>query len=565
MKRSIFCLLLVFFCFSGNNIFAQHQKEHVKGSYVDSLGRFYLQADLPLRVYVATPSDSNPVQLKEVEMKDYAPIYLDGHGLHNLRHINSEEKRVENFQLFADGVAPVTSLSLTGAPMYSSQGKVYYGKNLTLSLRATDEMSGVKEILYSLNGADYIPYRFSLPVNKEGDHIYRYYSADNVGNVEVFKQTSFVVDVTPPKSYYKIVGITEDKVISLTTQINLSAEDSLSGVAGIYYAFDDNPFKQAYGNISIADLENGEHKLSFYSVDNVKNEEVKQSITFYLDRTAPIMSADILGDKFIVEDKVYFSGRTKVKLTAIDNRAGIEEVRYSINGGEFVLYSEPFYLPNKSGEYIIQYYATDKVGNNTGENKTTHSSGVVYVDLTGPVISNTFEGQTFRNGDVTYISSKVANRITATDSESGVQKLAYIINGSEEQPYIKPFALHEYGLQNVIAVAYDNVNNRNEKPFKVFVDNEGPEIGHSFSTKAANSEEDEVNTYPSYVTLFLNALDQSTTVSSIIVSINGGEEFSYTAPIQGFEKSKTYMVKVRAIDVLGNESSVVFTFKTNDL
>jgi hypothetical protein len=130
---------------------------------------------------------------------------------------------------------------------------------------------------------------------------------------------------------------------------------------------------------------------------------------------------------------------------------------------------------------------------------------------------------------------------------------------------MKPFTVQEQGLHKVIAIAYDNVNNRNEKSFSVFVDNEGPEIGYSFSTKPVGTEEGGVDTYPSYVTLFLRALDQATTVSSILVSVNGGEEFAYTMPIQGFEKSQTYNVKVRAIDVLGNESSILFTFKTNDL
>ena len=564
MKRFIFISVLVSFCFIGTYVNAQHQKEHVRGSYVDSLGRYYQQADLPVYIYVSTSPDSQPTRLKEVEMKEYKPIYLDGHGLHNLRHINSEEQRVENFQLYADGISPATSITLSGAPTYKEGGKVYYGKNLTLSLQAKDEMSGVKQTLLSLNGADYIPYRFSTPVPAQGSYTYKYYSVDNVGNVEIAKQSSFIVDTAPPKTFYKVVGITDDKVVSLTTQISLSAVDSLSGVSATYYSFDDAPFQQGTGNISIVNLENGEHKLSYYSVDNVSNKEDISFFTFYLDRTAPIMSADILGDKFIVEDQVYFSGRTKVKLTAIDNRAGVEAVKYSINDGEFQQYTEPFYLPNKSGKYIIQYYATDKVGNNTGENKATHSSGVVYVDLTGPIISNAFEGQTFRNGNVTYISSRVANRITATDSESGVQKLAYTLNDSEEQPYVKPFTLHDQGAYRIIAIAYDNVNNRNEMPFNVYVDNEGPEIGYSFSTKPVSTE-DEVDTYPSYVTLFLNALDEATTVSSILVSVNGGEEFAYTAPIQGFAKSKTHIVKVRSTDVLGNESSVSFTFKTNDL
>ncbi len=184
MRRLSFFFLLVFFCFAQNNVFAQYQKEHTKSSYVDSLGRFYLQTGLPLRIYVSTPTDTVPVQLKEAQMKEYAPIYLDGNGLHNLRHVNAEDKRVENFQLYADGVAPATAIYLTGAPTYRSSGGVFYGKSLAMSLRAVDDMSGVKEILYSLNGKDYTSYQHSFSIAGEGSYTYRYYSVDNVGNVE---------------------------------------------------------------------------------------------------------------------------------------------------------------------------------------------------------------------------------------------------------------------------------------------------------------------------------------------------------------------------------------------
>lgn len=561
--RKLFILFLASSMFTMS--YSQSQREHPKGSYVDSLQHYYQNVDLPVYVFVSTSPSGTPTRLKEASQDTLRPIYLDGHGVHNLRHINSENQRVENFPIFADGKAPRTNISLKGAPSYVYDSKQFFGKGLTLSLQALDEMSGVKMTLISLNGNEYGEYAHDLIVDREGVYTYKYYSVDNVGNVEVPKDKFFILDVTPPKTYYDIIGINSDRVISLTTKITLSAVDSSAGVAAVFYSIDGDPFKQYVGGaIPIATLTNGEHTFSFYSIDNVKNQEKTQSIVFYLDRLAPIMSADILGDKFIVEDKVYFSGRTKVKLTAIDNRAGVKDVLYSINDGKFVLYKEPFYLPMKAGKYEIKYYATDNIGNNTGENKTTHSSGVVYVDLTGPQIKQTFVGSTFTKGEVTYINSKTLNKITARDSESGVQRLAYIVNAGEELPYGEPFVLKQDGLHKIVSVAYDNVNNRNEEFYTVFVDNTGPDITYSFSTKGAPGE-DNIEVYPSYVTLFLSAIDDGTTVSSLSYTINDGKELPYTTPVTGFGKFGTYKVRVRALDALGNESIKSFTFKTNDL
>ena len=42
------------------------------------------------------------------------------------------------------------------------------------------------------------------------------------------------------------------------------------------------------------------------------------------------MAADILGDKFLANGKIYFSARTKLKIIAIDNKVGVQEVKYNI-------------------------------------------------------------------------------------------------------------------------------------------------------------------------------------------------------------------------------------------
>ncbi len=563
MKRVVLVIMFALFGFPCM-LMAQKQKEHPKGSYIDSLNRYYQAVDLPVYVFVSTSPNGKPTQLQEASDAT-KPMYLDGPGIHNLRHIDAINQRAHNFQIYADGAAPKTVVSFTGSPAYQLNNKTFFGKGLSIQVKATDDMSGVQSTYYSLNGADYTACNSIVPVNKEGDYRLKFYSVDNVGNVEDSQDRQFSMDMTSPKTYYEIVGISQEKVISLASLFSLIAVDSVSGISATYYSFDGEAAKRYIGGaIPLNELSNGEHTLNYYSIDNVANKEAPESFTFLMDRTAPIMSADILGDRFIVEDKVYFSGKTRVKLTAIDNISGLRIIKYSINDGPFETYTEPFYLPNKSGKYLIRYYAIDKMDNSTKEDKITHTSGVVYVDLTGPIINNSFMGSTFTIGDVIYVSNNVGYKFSAVDYESGVQRIAYALDGGEEKPYSNASLNIPSGAHAIEVIAYDNVNNRNIKSFNIFVDDEGPEIGYSFSTKPALNNNG-VDVYPSYVTLYLNATDEATTVSSVSYTINDGKEQVYASPIKGFEKGKVYNIVIKAKDVLGNETTERLVFETNNL
>ena len=103
----------------------------------------------------------------------------------------------------------------------------------------------------------------------------------------------------------------------------------------------------------------------FYATDNVGNVEQSQKYNFYLDKTPPVLIDELLGDTYFVNGKEYTSGRSKLKLTAIDNKAGVKEIYYTTNGKFYQLYTEPFYLPSVAGAMQINFYAVDNVSNKT--------------------------------------------------------------------------------------------------------------------------------------------------------------------------------------------------------
>lgn len=553
-------------------LWAQETINHPKKSYTDSLNRHYIQADLPLYVYVATSPEEKPTQLPPTRSEgknELQPIYLDGHGKHYLHHNDAIHRRQDRFAIYADGRAPISSRQFSGAPSHRDQGQLYFGQGLDIALATKDEMSGIQNLYYSLNGQDFKGYQNNLSPDQEGTYTLKHYAVDNVGNQEKPQQIDFILDLSAPNTYHNIVGIAQERIISTSTKIYLNVQDTLSGIKQTYYYFDEEKVRpyRLNSTIPFAYLEDGEHTLYYYSVDQVENQETLKSFTFYLDKSSPIMSADVLGDRFIVEDKVYFSGRTKLKLTAVDNKSGIKQVLFSIDGGEYQEYQDPFYLPRKSGLHTIRYYAVDNIGNqgvsgnaNKKFDEYQHNAGQVYVDLTGPILGHTFQGPTFRKGDTLYVSNQTQIQLTATDPESGLQQITYNIDDpNEELPYQTPFRLSTDGLHTIYYQGYDNVNNRNVNRFILRADSKGPDILHNFSNPATQS----TDIYPSYVRLFLAATDTNTTIREIYYRINEEPERLYGKAISGFEKNKKYIIQVRALDILGNESRIFIRFQTD--
>jgi hypothetical protein len=531
------------------------QPSHAKKKYVDSLGRYYQQASLPVYFYVSTAPDEKPTSVL-VDDKPQ-PIYLEGHGAHGLKHHNSKTNKIETFDINADGIAPVTRSFFSGAPASGVPAMRYFGKGLQIALKSTDEMSGVEATYHSLNQGTLAAYS-PVSVGQEGKNTYSYYAVDNVGNAETLKTETFTVDLSAPATYHNFIGISSEKIISSGSSIYLTVSDSLSGVASTSYYFDkEKPRPYTGGAIPFQYLADGNHTLFYHSVDKVNNSEEEKSFTFYLDKTAPIMSADILGDKFLVGEKVYFSGRTKLKLTAVDNKSGIKDLMYSINGGPYEKYSDPFYLPGKTGFHTVKYYANDNTSN-TSKDNFEHTVGLIYVDLTGPALAQRFEGTTFMKADSLYTSPQNKLILSANDPEAGLHHIAYKIDGQgEETKYTAPIAITQPGKHTIDYFGYDNVNNRNSKKFSIIVDDQGPAIFSQFSV-AAISE----NKYPSNVSIFLAATDQQIGTQRVLYSINDGKETLYAAPLSGFQKDKQYLVKVTATDLLGNKTTKEIKFET---
>lgn len=540
----------------------ERDRIHQKKIYIDKEGRVFWQTGLPVYLFASSKPDGSDMHrlnyCKVKQMESFSdPMYWEGNGKHFIGHKDANPNEEVQFEINADGTDPISVIELKNASRYELDGQVFFGRGLIADIITKDEMSGVRKIYHSIDSASYMPHEASVKFDEDKDYTITYYGVDKVGNVEKPKFTKFRVDLNAPVTNHRVTGNRKGDILSPQATIQLNAKDQASGINIINYRFNEQPFQTYTGPISLKNLKEGEYVLTYYSVDRVKNQEEEKTYSFYLDKAAPKIVAEVIGDQYQNRGRVFISSRTKMRLTASDNKSGVDKVYYSIDGGLERLYREPFPLVKSEGTHSIKYSALDRV-KNRGTFETNDSYENMFLDLTLPTIKHTFTGPIYRKNDSIFINRKTLINIIAKDPESGVKRTGFKIDGARANPYREPFSIDGGGYHKIEYYALDNVNNRVAEDFFVIVDNKGPEVAVSFSSPPIGkiTAEDITQTTSVYATgtyLFVTARDASIEIDSAYISINGGQEIKYNKPILMNTKGlKT--IKVRGVDKLGNET-----------
>ncbi len=566
-------------CIINISLFAQQPLKHEKTVYVSPEGRIFIQKSLPIYLRLATSPDKNAKSylLKSEVTKRYSnPMYLDTEGYNTIRSpwivdtttlkpIYPRQDII--FEIYSDSKSPVTSISYGEASVYKANGKVYINVKGEIKLEASDETSGVKNIYYSMDGSDFRIFNAPVIISEEKEYILKYYSVDNVGNAEDVHTVNIELDKTSPKTTLKINQDKYENIISGRSKIIMEAEDKGIGIRSIFYKIDDGPEKKYTVPLSAAYLGQGEHKIMYYSTDKVSNTEGEIVFDFYIDKTPPNIVQEIIGKSFFSGGKEYSSGRSQLKLTTFDNKAGVKEVYYSINNQEYKKYDKPFYLSSVTGNLTVKAYALDYVNNKTESVEKGSKTNIPYVDLSGPTISHGFSGPRFMLRDTVFISNKTGIYLKANDTESGINRIEYIVDGGEIKVFDEPFHIDSEGTHVVEITGYDNVDNTSMANFSVIIDNTGPEIFSRFSVLRNGKEkanEKSIDSYPAHVVLFLSSTDNIVGFDKMSYSINGAPEKIYNGLIKSFPGNGKYNIKIRALDKLGNETIEEVDFAISD-
>lgn len=572
MKIKYFVYLIIINFFFFENLNAQQAIIPQKRIYKDSLGRVYVNKDLPLYFKISKDKSSDSVHylLKNEKTQQYTPIFLGKEGL-NLFYspwaVDTTTKKVVRpkfdvkFEVYADSKPPRTKIH-HNIIAYDNQDTIFFGKGLKINFTATDNLSGVDKIFFSINKQAFEQYRHdTLIFDQQGEYFLQYYATDNVGNVEDIQSVHFFIDTTKPLTNLVITGNHIDNIVSANCTVILKPQDAFSGNAKTFY-FIDNQSNTVYSKpISVKNLREGLHILHYYSQDKVANTENVNSYEFYLDKTPPIIMPEVIGDYIIINGKKYTSGQTQIQLNAIDNKAGVKDIFYSFDGKQWTKYEKKIDLPKTSGKVSLQYYAVDNVGN-TSRGKVNNSENssnffMSEMDLVPPQISYSFVGKSTKIFDTLYISPKTKIQIKAYDAKSGVQYSEYLVDNQNSTKYQKPFSISQSGFHEVMITSYDNVNNMQSENLSVFVDDIGPEINYTFSSKILNKNG---KIYvPLGAKLFIYAHDKQTDVYKITYSLNNKPPIEYSRFLT-FNYKGDYDIKITATDIFGNQTTKEITF-----
>jgi hypothetical protein len=544
--------------------------------------RLYINKNVGVYIWLSTSPDPDSEKyrlLSDSSRKYTNPMYFDTQGYNTLRspwEVDTTTKQVVYpkhdiiFEVYADGLPPVSRAIYQSTFAKRIGDKVYYDKDLKIELQSYDAVSGIDQIWYNLNSDQFSAYKEPLASFREGENILKFYATDKVCNKEQVHEEFFYIDNSAPKTSYQIEGNRSDKYVSADAMIRLTANDNLSGIKTIYYRINNGSFMRYSVPIPVKLLTGENASISYYAEDNVGNKENIQTIggrensvvmeedqpkqnvifEFYIDRDPPELALEVKPEPYKA-NYTYISPRTQFIINAKDEKSGVDKIQYSINTSLYDTdYKNPFTLENKGLNYL-HIRGSDYVGNISPAILKTF-----YCDPDAPRSTLTIGTPKLYTRDTLFVSSKTLFSIACKDEGSGVGSIKYSINGSTPVEYQKSFNLEGNGFTVLNFSAEDKVGNQEENnSTKVYVDNEKPVIHYHFSVESIGSKvvrDDDYTIYPTNVMLYIAITDKHSGGEKIEYSINGGA-LQTMNPIQSL-KPDNYLIKINAYDVLGNKS-----------
>ncbi|MFJ6487176.1 OmpL47-type beta-barrel domain-containing protein [Streptomyces californicus] len=241
--------------------------------------------------------------------------------------------------------------------------------------------------------------------------------------------------------------------------VTVEASDAGSGVDTVEYALGADGAWQPYTAPVVVD-EVGDHTVRYRATDKAGNAAAEKSVDFAVaapptdDETPPEISATVTGEK---DDAGAYLGMATVTVTASDTGSGVNTIEYALGAdGAWKAYTAPV-MVHETGEHTVRYRATDRSGNVAAEKSVAFT--VVEPpsqDRTAPETSAKVEGD--RNSDGAFITSARAT-VTATDDDSGVDKVEYSLDGGPYLAYTAPVIVDRVGHHTIAHRATDKAGN----------------------------------------------------------------------------------------------------------
>jgi hypothetical protein len=330
-------------------------------SGVDNI-RFYFD-DAPPQVY-------NPelgVEVKDLTDGEHVLYYYATDRVSNV-------EEVHEYPFTLDIMPPEVTTDILG-DLAESGGQQFVSPRTRVQLTAKDGPAQPKMIEYRINETPYTTYVTPfIPRVESGELAIEYRGTDRLGNLSEPGTLNLVMDKNPPQSEHAFSGPNYSQGIGAVwitseTEVSLSSQDDLSGVQRIQYILG-NEAETDYGS-PITVPNEGQYSFSYWSIDEVNNQELPSPLFLIVDNTAPeIMTVFSIApleerDEEGVNVKI-FPVNTSLYLTARDNSANIRTLEFSVNDEPLKPYTETLFF-DTPGRFRIVVQASDNVQNVSSE------------------------------------------------------------------------------------------------------------------------------------------------------------------------------------------------------
>jgi len=131
------------------------------------------------------------------------PMTIDRDGRHSATAyaVDNVGNKTAEFKVegYVDSTPPVVRITPKDQ-FVIVDGKNYTNRSNEYEISAYDNLAGVRNILVSLDGSEYVAYTSPFMVQAPGQHVLRAKAVDNLGNESSFRELVFFTDVTPPEA-----------------------------------------------------------------------------------------------------------------------------------------------------------------------------------------------------------------------------------------------------------------------------------------------------------------------------------------------------------------------------
>ncbi len=203
MRKLTYLFIGVIFLINSYS-YSQNIQAEEKKLFTDSLGNIFVNTQLDFYIFLSEEDKAEDKLLLESNSLENS-INFSQHGSHTLVHKEPGTKNSISYEIFADGIAPVTSVDFSEGLVMRYENRHYCDSLSVLSFNTQDKHSGISHTYYSINNKEYIKWnKQPLRLHDEMDLILKFYSVDNVGNLESEKSIRIIYDTESIISLEKI-------------------------------------------------------------------------------------------------------------------------------------------------------------------------------------------------------------------------------------------------------------------------------------------------------------------------------------------------------------------------